>query len=248
METTGSRPMCIAHRGFSTRFPENTIAAFDAAVQEPIDAMELDIQLTKDRVPVIYHDRTLHMIGGGFKRIHRLTLEDLEQFDFGGWFGPEFANTRIATLEQVLERYGARCPLMLEIKARESSLPRLHDLVKRVLDLVRQKQLVERVYLFSFELPLLQHGHELAPDIRFVLNQKRPCFLPEARFLYGYSCDIRRVEPSYVQSVHDVEKPVFTYTCLTEAHYRRARASGVDGILANNPRWLKRLLDEEASN
>lgn len=248
MKAEGSRPLCIAHRGFSTRFPENTIAAFDAAMREPIDAMELDIQMTKDHVPVIYHGRTLHMIGGGLKRIHRLTLEELARFDFGGWFGPGFADTSIATLEQVLVRFGGRCPLMLEIKARESSLARLQDLVERVLALVRGMQLSETVYILSFELPLLLHGHGLNPHMRFVLNQKRPCILREARFLHGYSADIRRVERSFVETAHNHGKPVFTFTCLTQAQFRHARQSGVNGIMANNPRWLTRLLDGKTAS
>jgi glycerophosphoryl diester phosphodiesterase len=77
----------IAHRGFSSSAPENTIAAFDLAIDEGFDNIELDAHLSADGVPVVIHDDTLDRTTNGSGPVSSLTLAELRDLDAGAWFG-----------------------------------------------------------------------------------------------------------------------------------------------------------------
>ena len=93
----------IAHRGYSAIAPENTLPAFARAMEAGADSVELDLQLSADGVPMVFHDITLERIAGIRDRIENLTREELAQFDVGTWFDPAFAGARIPTFTEVLE-------------------------------------------------------------------------------------------------------------------------------------------------
>ena len=93
----------IAHRGYSAIAPENTLPAFARAMEAGADSVELDLQLSADGVPMVFHDITLERIAGIADRIENLTREELAQFDVGTWFDPAFAGARIPTFAEVLE-------------------------------------------------------------------------------------------------------------------------------------------------
>lgn len=93
----------IAHRGYSARAPENTLAALRLAVVARADAVEFDLHFTADREPVLFHDFTLERTSSGRGRLDELTLDALRALDVGAWFGGEFAGERVATFRQALE-------------------------------------------------------------------------------------------------------------------------------------------------
>ena len=112
----------IAHRGASKEFPENTLIAFDEALGRGADGIECDLQLSRDGVPVIYHDRTLTRAGGGRKRVSRLDLAQLERLDPGARVDARFRGQHIPTLERLLDRYADKTRLLLEIGAYASGV------------------------------------------------------------------------------------------------------------------------------
>ncbi|MGH8454787.1 MAG: glycerophosphodiester phosphodiesterase, partial [Nevskiales bacterium] len=114
--TTDGPVRVIAHRGAKHACPENTLSAFDQALLEGADGMELDLRLTRDGVPVVFHDHTLRKLGQLRQRLSDLALAQLRRLDFGGWFDPAFAGEPIPTLAQVLERYARKTQLCLELK------------------------------------------------------------------------------------------------------------------------------------
>ncbi len=124
-----SRPFTlIAHRGFSSRAPENTIAAFDLAIDAGFDNIELDAHLSADGVPVVIHDDALDRTTDGAGPVSSLTIARLRELDAGAWFGDDGAHTgaTIPTLDGVLERYAGRAHIHLELKSRD---PGLSDVV-----------------------------------------------------------------------------------------------------------------------
>ena len=124
-------PWCIAHRGARDEAPENTITAFRRALAYPIDGIEFDVQLSADGVPVLYHDDTLAMVGGGDKQVSQLAESELEWFDWGGWFHPNFSGEALPTLEDAFKML-PRCPRMLvEIKTQPAMFGRMRDSSKR---------------------------------------------------------------------------------------------------------------------
>ena len=84
-------PRVIAHRGASATHPENTLAAFDAALAEGCDGLELDLQLSRDGVPVVYHDRTLRKAGGGARAVHQADWVEITRLDAGRWLDRRYA-------------------------------------------------------------------------------------------------------------------------------------------------------------
>jgi glycerophosphoryl diester phosphodiesterase len=92
----------IAHRGFSAIAPENTLAAFSAALLHGADSIEFDVQLSGDGVPVVIHDTTLDKTTGTGGFVREKTLDQLKALDAGAWFSERFAGERIPTLREAL--------------------------------------------------------------------------------------------------------------------------------------------------
>jgi glycerophosphoryl diester phosphodiesterase len=103
----------IAHRGDSANAPENTIAAFDAALSAGFTHFETDAQLSADGQAVVLHDEALGRTNDGRGRAADLTLQQLQQLDAGSWFGAQFAGQRIPALRDVLLRYAGRAHVHL---------------------------------------------------------------------------------------------------------------------------------------
>ncbi len=155
---------CVAHRGWSGRAPENTMAAFKLAIQEPaVQWMELDVHLSRDQVPVVIHDPTLKRTTGVKGCVSGLTAEQLTQLDAGSWFSPKFAQERIPTLDQVLKLASGRCCLNIEIKG-EDSAPSL--IVRRVLEDVRRRYMNNDVIITSFRPEVLTTVREQSRSVR----------------------------------------------------------------------------------
>jgi len=241
----GSEVRTIAHRGASRDRPENTISAFDEALKQGADAIELDLQLSRDGVPVVYHDRTLARAGGGRRRVARLDLRQLRQLDAGSKFAAEFRGQTIPTLAEVLERYGGRTMLLLEIKAREKDPERLRELVRASVGLIRGYEVAERVQLLSFDHELLTEAADLAPGVGRVLNVRPAPELDDALRarlpgLAALSADVRSLTLQYAAAVRGAECPLLVYTCNSARRVRLALKAGAVGIMSDRPGWLAR--------
>ena len=111
------RPLEVAHRGASAVAPENTFAAFDAALELGADGIEFDVRLTRDGRLVVIHDPTLERTArprGG--TVAGASLRALRGLDAGGWFDPRFAGEPIPLLDDVLGRYAGRAPMYVDLK------------------------------------------------------------------------------------------------------------------------------------
>ncbi len=108
--------LVIAHRGDSIHYPENTLASIRAAFDLGADAVEVDVRLSRDGVPMIFHDDTLDRTTDGRGAFERLSMRELRSLDAGGWFDPRFAGARIPTLEEVLRIARGRGSLLLDLK------------------------------------------------------------------------------------------------------------------------------------
>ncbi len=92
----------IAHRGFSSIAPENTLAAFELAIARGASSIEFDIQLSADSVPVVFHDSTLDRITGVSGKVRDKNLSELQTLNAGKWFSDEFSDEKIPTLKEAL--------------------------------------------------------------------------------------------------------------------------------------------------
>lgn len=110
----------VGHRGMRSRYPENTIPSFLAAIDAGVDALEFDVYPTSDRRLVITHDPNIDRCSNGSGPVVEHSFEELRALDFGSWKGPEFAGTRIPTLEETLDAITGRSStleILIELKA-----------------------------------------------------------------------------------------------------------------------------------
>lgn len=242
---SGGSAWVIAHRGASRDCPENTTAAFDEALRQGCDGIELDLQLSRDGVPVVYHDRTLHKAGGGRRRVARADLRDLRRLDAGSWLDKKFRGQHIPTLEEVLARYGPKTRLFLEIKTREGGAGKARhlQLARSVAALVRQSKARDNVMVLSFDGDVLKACADEAPELRRVLNLEPPRVLREPlrerlSSLFALSADVRTLTPGFAAAVRGAGKPLLAYTCNTTRRLRQALRAGVIGVMSDRPGWL----------
>jgi glycerophosphoryl diester phosphodiesterase len=119
----------IAHRGYSSRAPENTLAAIDLAIEAGADAIEFDLHTAGDGNPVLFHDPMLSRTTNGVGPLKRRTIEQLKNLDAGGWFGAEFSGERIPAFREALEHVGDR---VARIYAEVKGFRELEDLDQMV--------------------------------------------------------------------------------------------------------------------
>jgi glycerophosphoryl diester phosphodiesterase len=240
------QPWCIAHRGARNEAPDNTRSAFLRALSYPIDGIELDLQMTADGVPVLFHDRTLHRVGAGRRRIADLPLDHLRQLDWGGWFHPDFTGEPLMTLDGLLAMLD-QCPRwLIEIKSRpgERKCGHARRLTERVVAMIGRppySAFQERLFILSFDDRVLSIVHQLAPHLRTVRNLERhqsPEDLGDCRHLWAIDVPIESLSPSVVQWARERRLRVMSYTCNGPPQVDKATRLGADAIISDRPGWL----------
>lgn len=134
----------IAHRGVSSKAPENTMAAFHQALYSSANYIEIDVQLSKDGVPVVIHDTSLQRTALKDQLVSDLFWSDLQTIDVGSWFSPQFSEETIPSLEQVLHFFSNKIGVFIEIKLPEISSEKnttysgVSDVVKKIIEVTRK--------------------------------------------------------------------------------------------------------------
>lgn len=238
----------IAHRGASGYAPENTIPAFELAMNMGTDYIELDIQLTKDRVPVVIHDETINRTTNGTGYVKNFTLEELSKLDAGSWFNEQYpmfardqyAGLRIPTLEEVFETFGKDVDYMIEIKD-----PTLNPNIETILnEQIEKYNLSDYVSVHSFSETSLRRLHSINPEIPLyqIVWYNIPVYkIPESyinrvkTYAVGISPNFQRINSSYVAQVKNAGLKVFPYTVNYQVNMDKAVIWGVDGVHTNFP-------------
>jgi glycerophosphoryl diester phosphodiesterase len=157
----------IAHRGAAGAAPENTMAAFEKAIADKADWIELDVQENADGVVIVQHDSDFKRVGRADLKTWNATNEELRDLDVGSWFGPEFSDQRVPTLRQVLERAKGDVDVVIELKYYG------HDkqLESKVVEIVEETGMEPHIMLMSLKREGLRKAAALRPDwTRGLLN------------------------------------------------------------------------------
>ena len=240
----------IAHRGASADFPENTGSAFQAAIRQGCDAIELDVQMTRDGVVVVWHDRTLTKAGGGRRRVSNVDYADLARLDAAARWPQPLPRQPILRLDDVLRRFGRRTRLLVEIKARSTTAAAHNlELARLTAKAIRSAGQQRRAMVLCFDPKVLDEVQRTASGLRRVLNLRPPRRLSAALRrqlgdLHMLSANVKTLTPAFGQAVVAAGTPLMTYTCNTTRHVERALAAGVRGIMSDRPSWLRGQLDD----
>jgi glycerophosphoryl diester phosphodiesterase len=240
-------PLVIAHRGASAYAPENTLAAFRLAADQQADAIELDAKLTRDGAIVVMHDPTVDRTTDGQGRVDALTLHEIKQLEAGSKFGTQFAGEPVPLLEEVFEAVSARLLINVELTNYTS---RGDGLELRVVDLIRRRNLFERVIVSSFNPlglrkvkraePRVVCGLLYSPDLPIYLRRAWLAFLiPQLDAQHPH---YRQVTTRLVRRLHARGQKVNVWTANEAEAIRMSAAAGVDGIMGDDPILIQRLI------
>ncbi|HKK44270.1 MAG TPA: glycerophosphodiester phosphodiesterase family protein [Balneolaceae bacterium] len=243
------RVMVIAHRGASAYRPENTMAAFEHALELDADMIELDVVLSKDGVPVIFHDAKLNNHSNGKGRVGKRTLEELKNLDAGSWFSTQFSGQKIPTLKEVMEFARGKIALNIEIKKQETDYPDGY-VERQCLEMVREYDMQRHVLLSSFDYQALGKLKELNPEIPLALlydrsksNQMLPHELVRKYHVDAFNCSFRELNKNRLNDLKENDIPSFIYTVDQESKMHRLIKAGVSGIFTNKPDVLNQVLE-----
>ena len=235
----------VAHRGASALAPENTMAAFERAVELGADALELDLHLTRDNELVVIHDDTLDRTTDGSGPVHQRSLGELMRLDAGRWFGEGFAGQRIPRLAEVLDRFAGRVPLALEIKAGSTFFPGIEE---KVVSALRQHGAIDQGAVASFDHYALRRLKEIEPTIRTAaLLVGRPVSLSALAGpakADGLALEASFVTKTEVEACRASGLQLVVWVVNDPAQMRHFIKLGVDGIITDYPDLLRLALNE----
>ncbi len=234
-------PSIIAHRGASGNAPENTLAAIQMAADHGAKWIEIDVNISRDGVPVLFHDDGLSRCSDGSGLVIEHNLAALKTLDAGSWFDSSFKHEKIATLEECLQLCNnLNLGINLEIKPCSGwELPTTNAIA----DLLNKQPTLPQIVISSFSHIAVKHAADKLPDItRSCLYLVAP---PDWQAL------INEVGASnihlHANSLLNVEKTnaykaeglgVYCYTVNTTEQASQLFEIGVDGVFTNYPKTL----------
>ncbi|MCM3046768.1 glycerophosphodiester phosphodiesterase [Bacillus altitudinis] len=233
----------IAHRGSSSAAPENTIAAFDVAVEQGADYIELDVQMTMDQHVVVIHDDTVERTTNGNGLVKSYTLDQLKKLDAGSWFDQQYTNERIPTLQEILERYSQRIGILIEIKHPKRQI----GIEKAVARIINRFAYSRHIIIQSFDVHALQRIKALAPSLRTALIIKPDAFKLTKRKLTTYSSfanclNMKKtmINRWWIDRIHTFEMDVFIWTVKDQKTADRIKKYPIDGVVTDNPLFFQK--------
>jgi glycerophosphoryl diester phosphodiesterase len=247
-----------AHRGHSVGAPENTLPAFQAAVDRGATVLEIDVVLTRDDAIVLVHDEILDRTTNGKGRAGDLDLAAIKQLDAGAWFGPDFAGTPVPTLAEVLSfARSAQVGLLVEIKERQ----RVDVMLDRLGELIAAEQAEEDLLVISFDHVSLVEMRARFPRIRTeVITHARhadPVAVARSAGATSVSIEWNMFHPDEARALHDsgiavrvsIPRPDRfalrrAYGFDDEARVEEQLAAGnIDVLLSDDASFVRRLVD-----
>ena len=240
-----TRPLLIGHRGYPARYPENTLASFEGAMQAGCDMIELDVTLTKDRKVVVIHDDTLDRTTTGKGPVRGHALAEIKALDAGSWFDARFASERVPELWEVMDLTAGRCMLNIEIKesAFEADYP-VDAIEHQVVKLVKTSGAMDRVIISSFDKRILQRiaAMDAPPAVAYISvhgADKSVLEMLLAMKAYSWHPLFKILTRDQVDMLHAAGLKVFPWTINTRAEAEKVLALGVDGLICNELRVMR---------
>ena len=239
-------PGIVAHRGASGDAPENTLAAIRLAAEHGASWIEIDVNISADGTPVLFHDDGLQRCSNGKGLVIEHSLQTLQSLDCGSWFSDTFAGEKIATLEQCLQ-LAEECGLGINLEIKPCSgweIPTTDSIA----ELLNNKNKLPPMVISSFSHIAMQRAAKLLPQL------SRSCLYLVAP--PNWQSLVKEVNADnihlYANSLLTEEKVaqyksqglgVYCYTVNTTDDAKALFVKGIDGVFTNYPRTLTEQLD-----
>lgn len=233
------RPTLFAHRGSSAHAPENTLAAFELAVAQQADAIELDAKLCASGEIVVFHDRNVKRTTNGTGKVLDLPLAALKELDAGRWFDARFTGESIPTLAEVFEAVGSKIFINIELTNYASPRDELPD---KTVALIQRFGLEDQILFSSFNPWALRRARRLLPAIPLGLLALP--HLPGAwarsglgHWVVPYQAlhpEIKNTSARLITRQHAKNRRVHSWTVNQAEEMQRLFSWGVDGIFTDD--------------
>ena len=235
-----------AHRGYSAVAPENTLPAFQAAIDSGIvDYAELDVQMTADGVVVLTHDTNLSRCTGRNANIYDLTYDEVRTLDAGSFFSPEFEGTKIPALDEVIELCKGKIKLNIEIKS-NSHTPELEAETVRIIE---DHDFENDCVITSLSYESLCKVKECNPALKtgliLAMGAGNYYDLEDVDF---FSVESTFITSKVVSQIHMRSKEIHAWTIDTEENAEKMVNCGVDNIITGNPPLVHSVLTQDQQN
>ncbi|AXI10345.1 glycerophosphodiester phosphodiesterase [Oceanobacillus sp. 143] len=235
----------VAHRGASGHAPENTLSAFDKALEMKADYIEIDVQMTQDGELVVIHDTTVDRTTNGTGAVGDYTLNEIQQLDAGSWFGEEFAGERIPTFEEIIDRYRGKIGILIELKSPEQYPGVEEKVAEALIKRNMHKPNNSKIILQSFNHESVQRSKELLPNIPHgvlagltwadITDEQLAQFATYADY---FNPNMNIVTDELVDRVHFAGMKIFPYTVRAQEQADNLFKLGVDGIVTDFPEYV----------
>ncbi|MFN8474433.1 MAG: glycerophosphodiester phosphodiesterase [Anaerolineae bacterium] len=240
------RQLNLAHRGARMVAPENTLAAFRAALEMGADGIELDVQLSADGAIVVHHDFDLGRTNNGAGPLKRQTLAQLKRLDAGSWRDAEFARERIPTLAEVFQLLDRQMVVNVELKTRSFFDDGLE---KAVVEEIKRSHMVDKVILSSFNPRSLMRVRSISSQLPLGLlySPDQPIHLRRAwlrRFVRPEALHPRfdMVDQAFMQEAKAEGYRVNVWTVNEVEDMERLLKLKVDAIITDRPNILRQVM------
>jgi glycerophosphoryl diester phosphodiesterase len=238
------KPWVIAHRGASGYAPENTLAAFDRAVQLGATFIETDLHLTRDARFVAIHDTTLERTTNGKGSVHDFTLAELRRLDAGMWYDREYMGQRIPTLDEVLE-FARKNDVIFYLEVKYDAAWGMHHSLAAAL---QKAENAARTIVISFDQTTLAALRRIDATTMMGLLADQP---NADHVKAGLELGVRQLCPKsslvtkeLVDRAHGADLQVATWTVDDPNEMRAMIAAGVDGVMTNFPDRLGAVIED----
>jgi glycerophosphoryl diester phosphodiesterase len=235
-----NRVLKIAHRGYSARYPENTLLAFEKAIDAGAHMIEFDLHLTKDGHPVVIHDDFIDRTSDGSGMVREMELAELRRFNYSYIFR-DAGHQHLPLFEEVVELAAGRIMLNIEIK----NCPYRHPgIEEKIADIIVKKNMVDECIISSFDHYALAKMKELEPEIKtgMLYNAVWIHFIEEVEKLKVYSIHphVDVADPRHLEYSEKAGIKVYPWVARDSHTVERLlETGGVHGIMADELELLK---------
>ncbi len=239
--------LVIGHACAAGEAPANTLAGVRACLGAPAEAMEIDVQLCAEGVPVLMHDDTVDRTTNLSGAVREKTLAELQAADAG-------AGEFVPTLDQVLELVAGRLTVMCELKATPGSPGQDQACVDAVVEVIRRHDAVGWTAIHSFNPEMVQRSRATEPRISAAIITG-PIAGPDVDRLLGglmkrnaqaISVEHHCIDRALVEKAKRRQVSVWSWTADAPADWTRIIEAGVDGIITNVPTTLRKWLAQSS--
>ncbi len=232
-------PKIIGHRGCAGYAPENTIEGIHTAADMGVEWVELDVKITKDEVPIIFHDDTLDRTTNGSGNIAEKTYDELLELECGSWFADSFTGIKIPTLEETIEvLINRNLGFNMEIKPCPGKEKITAEIALDLLSSIWDDH--DRLLISSFSHVSLEAAQDMAADWHrgLLLPPEWPENWKELAEYLDVNCinlAQENLSRDQIEDIMDMEKSILAYTVNTPDQARQLQSYGVDGFFSDVP-------------